>query len=692
MGWFSRFRSLFRPKEKVNLLDSTPEKLEIIPYKPYSDEKIVPGIAKNPSSNITVSNRGLTYFNTPGATAQWVPPQYDHLEIEVLFDVESYFARATRAKLALFMKEGYEFIGANDSHVEYIRARIRQIEKASKIPFSILLNQTCRDLLVHSNAYWLKVRKEKASGGKVRQVGNKTIQPVAGYFSLPPETMNPLVDSSGNITKWKQVIYGNEKVFSLDDIVHFYTNKKEGYPLGIPSLVPVVDDIRALRSIEHSIDILIHKHLFPIILWQVGTESIPAQTFSDGSTEISIVQDLVSDMPTEGSLVVPERYDVKAVGVENKALNVEYYLNFFRERLLAGLDVSSIDVGIGSTASRSTAFSLSRNLVDIVKLQQIVIQEFSNPVIDELLLESTFSDLSVSDPEDIVRLKFHEIDKETKQAEANHLVDLFHKNAINYPELRQGIGKEVLTPEEENELWWNKFGREQALIGSVDELSGKGAPPPEGSEDNSVNNKNNPENQHGKRGSSKLNKDSNLREEQNPILSWHKIIGAELQIRWAEGRLRFPLAETDIITSYNLALDDFSSILHSVIRRIYRDPMKINGIYKYMDGRAQSYIWKLRNEVIRRLKEKKNTPNVVFSSLEYRTELIFKSELSLAHNISKYRWLSDNQVDMKVVGSDNPCDICKPKLTSIKWNDKLGEANIPPFHVQCQCKVVGVEE
>lgn len=691
MGWLNKLFYWFTRREKVNLLPSFPGTLQI---QQLSDQKIVPGMPKNPGFDRKVKSRGLTYFNSINGSKEWIPPQYDHVEVEILSDIESYFARATRAKLALFLKEGFEFIGNNDDRVEYIRARVRQIERASGIPFDVLLLQTCRDLLVHSNCYWLKVRKIEASGGKVREVGLRSLKPVAGYFRIAPETMMPEIDTHGNIVRWKQSIGGDEKIFSVDDIVHYYTNKKGGYPLGVPSIIPAIDDIRALRSLEHSIDVLIHKHLFPIILWKVGVPGDGARTFNDGTTEIEVVQEAVANMPTEGSLVVSERYDVTAVGVENKALRVESYLQHFRERLLAGLDVSSIDVGIGDTSNKSTAQTLSRNLVDVVKLHQIMIEKFSQPVIEELLLESTFDSDSLLSPENVVYLKFREIEKEAKQAEANHLVDLFNKNALTYPEMRLGIGFEVPTPEEEQELFWNKFGREQALIGSVDELSGKGAAEPSPSSDNSVSNKNQPQNQKGTRSSAKLNKDSystSKNSQINPILAWHNAIGTELQARWAIGEKNMILAESDIKTSYNIALDEFSTMLRNRVRRNYPDPEKVYGLNKYMENRAKESIYRLRNETIRRLKNKDTNPNIVFSALAYRTVLIFDTELAHANNIATYRWLVRNKIDMKIVSMENPCRECKAKLTTINWDDKLGEVNIPPFHCLCSCEVVPVE-
>jgi hypothetical protein len=677
MRWFEW---LFPKREKVNLDVSLSEVLTIVPPSTnrYSSSNVLPGIYRSPNSGKTIGSRGIGYFTTNERA--WVPPQYDHLEVEILYDIEGYFARATRAKSALFYKEGYTFIGKNELTVKYIQTRIQQIERASQIPFDILLLSTFRDIVVHSNCYWLKVRKPEASGGKTRIVDGRTIKPVAGYFRLPPETMVPELDRYGNITRWKQDIGGYEKIYKKEDIVHFYTNTKAGYPLGIPRLLPAIDDIRALRSIEHNIDVLIHKHIFPILLWQVGTENSPAKEYANGETEIEILKEKIAEMPTEGSLVIPERYDVKAVGVENKALKVEGYLQHFRERILADLDVSSIDVGIGNTSNRSTAGTLSRNLIDVVKMDQITIENFMQHVIEELLLESTFPTDTILQEQNLVHLKFKEIDKESKQAEANHLTDLFHKNAILWPELRLGIGLEVPSEQEEKDLYWNKFGREMALIQSVDEDSGKG-----------VANNNRPENQHGTRPSAKLNKDSssikpNADENINPILKWHRITELSLQTLWEKKNADLNEAKIQISLAYSEAQSEFLRIVRNNINSIYPDPIESYNIFIICQHRTRSSIGKLQQDLIDRMSLGKS-PTTVFKVLEYRTKLIYSSILGLSTNLSKFRWFRDNQINMTVTSSPNACNSCMSKLTVIRWNDKLGENKLPPFHSGCECGV-----
>jgi len=714
MGFFQNLASsitgmAFRETVEIPLTSSDLLEIELVNFIDQTSSSSTPGVRRVPSRSLNVKSRGLTYFSSPFIPRDWVEPQYDHYELEVIFDIESYFAAATRKKLSLFEREGFEIVGSNDERVKYLRIRLDQIRRATGISFNKLLRQTCRDLIVHANAFWLKVRKPEASGGRVRYGKNgREIKPVAGYFPLPPETMIPRVDKNGNIVAWKQEIDSLEKIFKVEDIVHFFTNKKSGYPLGVPSIIPVKDDIRALRGIEANIDVLIHKHLFPIILWKVGLPQpgLEARNFADGTDEIDVVEAKIAEMPMEGSLVVSERYNVEAIGLENKALRVEPYLEHFLKRLLAGLDVSSVDVGIADTSNSSTAQTLSRNLIDNVKMSQKTIEDDVVPVFEELLMESTFSESTVLDEENLVHLKFYEIDKEAKIAEANHLVDLFLKNGITHPEFRLSIGKEPLLPEEEKELFWEKFGKKELLIRSIDESSGLGTSnstlggrPKESSATGGgggVDSKNRPANQHGRRRSPKLSRDAvgDISTHYNPILKWHLTLAAELQARWIAGggQLNVNLAEADMRTAYETAVDEFSAIVRTAVRNNYPDPLKAFGITKDATNRGAFYIRKLRKEIVAELKVNQRSPNAIFEAKRYRAGLIYDTELARAGNVARFRWFKRHEVDVAVVTADDACEFCKSQLTTIRWNDRLGEANVPPHHPGCACIVRGMED
>lgn len=691
MGILNRVRSLFRHRERVSFLGGLPS----IETK-KNDTFVRPRRVQRDQAVATINSRevkstGITPFHDGSSTSDWLYPQYDHFEIECVFDTEGYFSRATRAKQNLFNKEGYEFVSPNERRSEYIKARIFQMELATKNSFRILLKETARDLAVHCNAYWLKVRNKDASNGKIRTVNGRKIIPVAGYFRLPVETMIPKIDRHGNIVAWKQLLGRTEKIYNVNDIVHFKRSTKSGYPLGVPDVIATLDDIQALRVIEENIGVLIEKHLFPIILWRVGTEKNPAKTYGDGQTEVDYFREEIMDLPAEGSIAVSERHDVKAIGLENKALRVESYLEHFKERLFAGFDASAIDMGSGTASSRSTAQTLSRNLVDAVKDIQITIQEQIMPTICELLAESTFPAATLFTKENIVRLHFKEIDKEAQIKIVNHLVDVWNKNGITFDEMRIDSGREVLTPEEEQGLYWNKFGREEALIGSVDENSGKGK---------AVENNNNPQNQGGSRGAPKLNQDftdavvsANKDPEQNPILYWHDLFAARVQKLWAENnKLNIPLIKAEATTNYDLAAKDFTSILGRQVRN--KVPPEVASLTMVTMTRLVNRLTsKLRDDLIVKLDDEdvrsgKVSPTAVFSSLEYRTHSIYNTEIQRTHNYATFLLGKRTGAEIILDIKEDACEVCQARLTSFSQGDNLTENDIGPYHPNCTCGLI----
>jgi hypothetical protein len=314
---------------------------------------------------------------------------------------------------------------------------------------------------------------------------NTNIKPIAGYFVAPAETMEFRL-SGHKLQKWRQRMPdGETKEWNPRDVVHFHYGRKEGFIFGTPLTIPVVDDIRALRKIEENIELLIYQHLFPLFQYKVGTETMPAGLTEDGEREIDVVRHEIQFMPTEGGIVTPERHEIKAIGAEGRALRAESYLDHFKKRVFSGLGVSAVDMGEGETANRATADNMSRNLVDAVKDYQQVMEIFINEhIIKELLLESTFGEV-VLDEENLVYLKFKEIDVESQIKKEAHGADMWAKDVLTHDEARRRVGLEpivVPTPEEIeagtdsaekypewNKTRWKLFREPELLIQALDE-------------------------------------------------------------------------------------------------------------------------------------------------------------------------------------------------------------------------------
>lgn len=405
------------------------------------------------------------------------PGEYDLAEVSRAADTDSYLARAFKKKTGLLMKEGFRWVGKNQNTIRYLKKRIAQIEQATSVPFKLLLREVASDLIKFSNAFIVKVRDKKTSGGSVRKVSGKNLKPVAGYFRVPPETMFFKRDPQGHVIKYQQKILrplvspktGRWPEWDPEDVIHIYHDRKGGFAVGTPDSVPVLDDVRVLRRMEEDVELLVYQHLFPLYHYKVGTETAPALTYENGATEVDLIRAQVEDMPSEGSIVTPERHEIKAIGAQGKALKADPFLEHFKKRVWAGLAMSAIDYGEGSSANRNTADALSQALIDCVKDFQQVLELFIDFfIVGELLLESTFKE-DVLESDHSVHLQFNEIDLEAKIKRDANAVNLYQGHVIGLTKARKEVGEEPIEADEENEMFWERIEKPRLIIQSIDE-------------------------------------------------------------------------------------------------------------------------------------------------------------------------------------------------------------------------------
>ena len=136
---------------------------ENIGFQTREKASLVPKAASSPVKSYT-SNIG----RKRAPSLRWEASEWDLAECGRIIDVESMVRRAFAVKEALFTKEGWELTGHEPERVAYIRKRFQQMEHAGGTPFPILLSWTINSLIRTSNAFWVKKRNKKASGGGPR--------------------------------------------------------------------------------------------------------------------------------------------------------------------------------------------------------------------------------------------------------------------------------------------------------------------------------------------------------------------------------------------------------------------------------------------------------------------------------------------------------------------------------------------
>ena len=633
-------------------------------------------------------------------------PEYDMAEIGRIEDIEGYVQRAFTQKEGLMFKEGWSLGGKNPRTIKYVKQRFEQISTVTNTPFNMTFRGLGEDLIRFSNSFIVKVRNIKASGGKPRLVPGKQapLHPVAGYYSMPVSTVKFKRTDTGKILKYRQELpSGAYKEFAPDNVIHVSFRKKKGFLVGTPSLIPVKDDIRALRRIEENIEMLVYQCLFPLYHYTVGTENAPAREYPDGTREIDAVRAEIEVMPSEGMIVTPERHSITAVGAEGRALRAEGYLTHFKQRIFAGLGVSAVDMGEGDSSNRSTADSMSRNLVDDVKHYQRTLEAFVNEyIIKELLLESTFTD-PLSE-ENIVLLKFNEIDIESKIKVENHASNAFNGNAITHTELRHAFGREPLMDNEWNDMFLKLIEEPRSLLSGPSPEQDRGVRAAAASTT--------PSNQHGKKTSPEKRKsaysssylltdmvapDNAITNIYNDLYDdiMHSIETNTFSINWFK---QLALAAGTLMSGRltRTARVQFRNGFRSISDEI--EQANLNVSLKILEARVQRIVNRLITNLIFRITDIAGEDNIAptlsiritssFDSLRFRSRFIYASERIKAYNYGKLCAMKYQKILHARIEPDvNSCKDCKSKAGIRKVNELTIET-IPGFHPNCKCSIL----
>jgi hypothetical protein len=377
-------------------------------------------------------------------------PFHDLSEIARAIDTESYLARSVQKHREYALKEGWTISGKNPETVAYVRQRLMEFEMISSVTTEEVIRELTTNLISYHTALLILNREPGKSTGRAIRLHGKTLDPVSALFCMDPTSVQVAQNGSGRAIAWKQEAEGESVEFDADDVVCITIDKKSGFIFGTPYCVPVLDDIRALRRLEELVELVSHKHLFPLFHYKVGNDTHPAgQVETIHGTlidEIEFVKQQVGDMPTEGGIVTSERHEITFIGANGQVLDLQPYIEHFEQRVMGGLRLSGIDLGRGDTSNRATAGVINKNLMEAVKdYQQVLTDQITSKLLNLLVLEGGF-DLN---EENRVIFKFPPIDREEMRAHEQHGLTLWNSNVITLEEFRREyLNKEPLTEDQ----------------------------------------------------------------------------------------------------------------------------------------------------------------------------------------------------------------------------------------------------
>jgi|688.fasta_scaffold23444_4 hypothetical protein len=396
-------------------------------------------------ASIALGFRGVAL--TVNTRTVFEPSAYDFERIIQAVDTDSYVKQAFNKYKELFWKEGWDILSENHEARAYLYQRIDFLEITMKRPFADFLMEVVDQLLKFGNAFVVKARADISEyfPGKITPMVGDT--PIAGYYLIPTEQVRILRDKHNKPKRYKQQT--NPYTFSpntmapewsADQVIHLHYDRKTGRAFGTPFVTNVLDDVVALRQMEEDVQNLVHRELFPLYKYKIGTPEQPAEP-----DEIEKAALELENLNNEGGLILPHRHDVTVVGSEGQALDVTKYMDHFKERVAIGLGVAPHHLGMTlNGGNRSMTERLDTALYDKIKnYQRLLADMIRLNIFNELLFEGGFDPIVnpiETDVSDRCFFRFKEIDVDTQVKKETHIIQKYVNNIASLAETRAALG------------------------------------------------------------------------------------------------------------------------------------------------------------------------------------------------------------------------------------------------------------
>ena len=433
-------------------LDLTEESFEIKKSsKPFNL------FSKNGLGNFKV--KAVGFISAYAQRREWFHrPEYNLQEIRDAVEADSYVKISLSKTSYLIYKAGWKFKSENQKAIDYLEQRFKVMSYCTGVPMDILMQGIADDLVVYSNAFLLKSRVERIPGVKAKPITEDGMV-IGGYTRIDPCSIRIKRDKHGNVLKYEQGFGSNKKQFKPEDVVHLYLDKSANNAFGTPRIIAALEDVKLLRKIEGNVTALIYRFAMPLYQWKIG---IPEVGFQGTDEEISKAKYEIESGSLDGVFITNEKTEIKAIGAEGNAMNMQPYLAYFENRVFSALGVSAAQMGRGG--AKQDADSMEQQVHDTVKYIQRMMADFiENKILIELLLEGGFNPFEEDNYVDYV---FEEISLETKIKKENHEINKYQSNVTTYPEARRRMG--LKDESDDDEQLFNRKITDESTLRQID--------------------------------------------------------------------------------------------------------------------------------------------------------------------------------------------------------------------------------
>lgn len=417
-------------------------------FKTWAARKIFSDVIKDvaapkKSSNIEIAPAKALGLRLGDTTSKdFEEPEFDLKTISTAYNTDGYIRQGVDKYVDQIFKEGYELFGKDENVTAYITMRLQYMARVTNQPYGQFYIDIVDDVVKYSNCIIAKARMTDQSQlpPGVSITGINGLEPIVGYYCLNVPSMQVKRDKNGIVQSWQQLMDGNDKgvKFKPEDIIHIYYKREKGNAFGTPILLPVLDDVRALRQAEESVLRLIYRNVYPFYHIAVGSKEIPG-----GPNDVTSMQNDINNMDLEGGIVTTERAVIKAIA-SNQVINAEPYLRYLEDRVFSDMGIPAILFGRGDTANRSTGDNMTSEMSDRIKAIQKTVELFINTyIINDLLLEGGYD--PYLNPDQQVVFRFKENDLDTKIKSDNQAIFEYEHNSITEDEMRSKLGMDPIT-------------------------------------------------------------------------------------------------------------------------------------------------------------------------------------------------------------------------------------------------------
>ena len=403
--------------------------------------------------------KAVGFVSAHASRREWFHrPEYNLQEIRDAAEADSYVKISLSKTSYLIYKAGWKFKSENQQAIDYLEQRFKIMSYCTGVPMDILMQGIADDLVRYSNAFLIKCKIDRLPGVRAQSISEDE-KIIGGYTRIDPCSIKIKRDKHGNILKYEQGFGGNKKQFKPEDVIHFYLDKDANNAFGTPRIIAALEDVKLLRKIEGNVTALIYRFAMPLYQWKIG---IPEVGFQGTDEEISKAKYEIETGSLDGVFITNEKTEIKAIGSEGTAMNMQPYLNYFEQRVFSALGVSAAQMGRGG--AKQDADSMEQQVHDTVKYIQRMMAEFiEKKMLMDLLLEGGFNPF---DRDNYVDYVFEEISLETQIKKENHEINKYQSNVTNYHEARRRMG--MKDESDDDEMLYNRYITDESTLRQID--------------------------------------------------------------------------------------------------------------------------------------------------------------------------------------------------------------------------------